>query len=95
MKNYIIYKLNEIKPILKRKYKIKKIGVFGSYAINKASKNSDIDIYVEFEYKTFDNIAGLWNFLEQLFHKKVDIFYPHNYSKQNVVKNIQKRVIYG
>ena len=95
MKNYIIYKLNEIKPILKRKYKIKKIGVFGSYAINKASKNSDIDIYVEFEDKTFDNIAGLWNFLELLFHKKVDFFYPHNYSKQNVVKNIQKRVIYG
>jgi len=94
-KDEILNELSKNKSYIEQNFEVDKIGLFGSYAKDKQTEDSDIDIYVEFEYKTFDNIAGLWNFLEQLFHKKVDIFYPHNYSKQNVVKNIQKRVIYG
>ena len=34
-KSYVLYTLKQLKPILQNKYKIKKIGLFGSYAINK------------------------------------------------------------
>lgn len=51
MKNFeeIKKKLLELKPILQEKYKIKEIGIFGSYVKNKQTKRSDLDILVEFE----------------------------------------------
>lgn len=42
-------KLRELKPLLKEKYKIKEIGIFGSYIKEKYRKRSDLDILVEFE----------------------------------------------
>ncbi|MHA1293872.1 MAG: nucleotidyltransferase family protein [Promethearchaeota archaeon] len=42
-------KLKEKKNILCKKYKIKKIGIFGSYLRGDAKKESDLDILVEFE----------------------------------------------
>jgi predicted nucleotidyltransferase len=32
-----------------RKYKVNKIGIFGSYAKGKARKRSDVDLLVDFE----------------------------------------------
>ena len=57
--------------------------------------NSDIDIYVEFQNKTFDNLAGLWNYLENLYHKKIDLIHFHKRANNTIMKNIQKEVIYG
>ena len=42
-------KIIKLKPILKEKYKIKEIGIFGSYIKGKQTKRSDLDILVEFE----------------------------------------------
>ena len=94
-KSYIIYSLKKFKPILQRKYKIRRIGLFGSYSRNKQTKNSDIDIFVEFREKNFENVVGLWNFLENKFHKKIDLIYKHNRSNLKIISNIKKRVIYG
>ncbi len=47
------------------------------------------------ENKTFDNLAGLWVYLEELFHKKVDIAHKHNNSNAVFLNKIQKEVIYG
>lgn len=40
--------INENKDTIK-KFGVKNIGLFGSYAINKQKKESDIDLLVEFE----------------------------------------------
>jgi len=40
--------LNKEKTFLKEKFKVKKIGLFGSYAKEIENQKSDIDIYVEF-----------------------------------------------
>ena len=58
-----------------KKFGVKKIGPFGSYAVNKQTDKSDIDILVEFERgtKTFDNYMDLKFFLEDLFKCKVDL----------------------
>jgi predicted nucleotidyltransferase len=94
-RKYILKKLKEIYPQLHSQYKVKKIGLFGSYAKNLQNLDSDIDIYVEFEEKNFRNVTGLWAFLEKTFNAKIDLFYPHKYSKKSVVKNIKQEVIYG
>jgi len=94
-KDFILKTLKEKKDFIQRTYKVDKIGLFGSYAKDKQTENSDIDIYVEFNQKNFDNIAGLWNFLEKLYKKKIDIIYKHKNNNKIIIKNIQKEVIYG
>jgi predicted nucleotidyltransferase len=58
--------LEEIKTILQQhkeelraKYKVREIGVFGSYVRGQQKKRSDIDILVEFEV-----VPGLLKFIE-------------------------------
>ena len=43
----ILNKLREYKPELQRKYPVSRLGVFGSYAREGATDQSDIDIAVE------------------------------------------------
>jgi len=73
--------LEEIKKILeshkaelREKYKIKEIGVFGSYVRGEQKKRSDIDILVEFdELPDLLRFIEIERYLEKLIHKKVDL----------------------
>ncbi len=58
------------KEELRKRYKIKEIGIFGSYVRGEQRKSSDIDILVKFDRNAslFD-LVGAGDFLE----KKVDI----------------------
>jgi len=94
-KDEILNELSKNKSYMKEHFEVDKIGLFGSYAKDKQTEDSDIDIYVEFKHKTFDNLAGLWNFLEELYHKKIDLFHKHKNNNQVIISNIQKDVIYG
>ena len=94
-KNEILNELSKNKSYIKENFEVDKIGLFGSYAKGKQTEDSDIDIYVEFKHKTFDNLAGLWNYLEELYHKKIDLYHKHKNNNQVIISNIQKDVIYG
>lgn len=69
----------EIMSLLKRhhdilsKYKVKRIGLFGSYARGEQKKHSDIDFLIELEEPNFDNFMDLAFSLENLFRKKVEL----------------------
>ncbi len=56
-------------------YGVKQIGLFGSYLRNEATQESDIDLLVDIrkDRKTFRNFLNLNYFLEELFHKKVEL----------------------
>lgn len=73
MKAIEILKKNE--DIIKQKYGIKKIGVFGSFARGEEKEGSDVDVLVEFvdNFENFDNYIELKYFLEDLFGRKVDL----------------------
>ncbi|MDR2205616.1 MAG: nucleotidyltransferase domain-containing protein [Flavobacteriaceae bacterium] len=43
----ILSKLRTLKPILQEKYPLESIALFGSYARDEASENSDVDLLVE------------------------------------------------
>ncbi len=94
-KEDILTTLSEHKAFLQKNYEVDKIGLFGSYAKDMQSPQSDIDIYVEFKHKTFRNIAGLWVYLEKLYHRKIDLLHKHQQSKGAIFEQIQKEVIYG
>lgn len=94
-KNEILQKLSEHKAYIQSNYEVEKIGLFGSYAKDKQTPQSDIDIYVEFRHKTFRNLAGLWVYLEEFYNKKIDLVHKHKRSKGAIFDSIQKEVIYG
>ena len=91
----ILNKLSNNKKYIEKNFEVDNIGLFGSYIKGKQTEDSDINIYVEFKHKTFDNIEGLWNYLEELYHKKMDLFHKHKNNNKVIISNIQKDVIYG
>ncbi|MBE0425195.1 MAG: nucleotidyltransferase family protein [Nitrospirae bacterium] len=97
--------LREHRDTLK-KYKVKKIGLFGSYVKGDQRKKSDIDLLVEFDMTAFDeNFRGLFDnfmdlssYLENLFGKKVDILTPVSVDSiriKEVSEEIKRSVIYA
>ena len=94
-KTDILQLLKEHKLAIQKEFSVNKIGLFGSYANGTQTKDSDIDFYVEFKQKTFDNLSWLWVYLEELYHKKVDIVHKHRNSNEVMLNRIQESVIYG
>lgn len=94
-KEEIISLLNKHREELK-KYKVKRIGLFGSFVKGEQTAKSDIDFFVEFEEPVFDNFIGLSNFLEKLFKRKVEILTPAGLDSIRIehIKEEIKRTIY-
>jgi len=89
-------KLISLKPILKEKYKIKEIGIFGSYAKGTQKKKSDIDILIDFEEDAEIGLLrfiNLENFLSDILGVKVD-FVTKGALKPHIGKIILKEVVY-
>lgn len=82
--------------LIKQKYGVKKIGIFGSFARSEARKGSDIDVLVEFESgcKTFDNFMDLKFYLEDVFSRKVDLVTTDALRPQ-LKENILREVSYA
>ena len=56
---------------------LRRLAVFGSVARDEARPDSDVDVLVEFEGKaTFDRYAGLYDRLEDLLRRPVDLATP-------------------
>jgi predicted nucleotidyltransferase len=81
----------------KNKYHLKKVGIFGSYARNEQTPESDIDILVEFEDNTSD-LTDKKDFLrkdiQSVFNIPVDIC-REKYIKPVFRQQILSDVIYA
>ncbi len=74
-REYILTTIGSNRNNLAR-YGIREIGLFGSYARQEQSAESDIDILIDFEpdYENYDNYMAVCDILEQLFKNyKVEI----------------------
>ena len=82
------------KVILHDRFNVKRIGVFGSYARGDYSRQSDVDMLVEF-VRPVDLFAfvRLENFLSACLHKKVDLV-TKRALKSLIKKEILKDTIY-
>jgi len=66
--------LKQHKEELVEKYKVKEIGVFGSYVRGERKKSSDVDILVEFEIvPDLLKFIELERYLKKLLGMKVDL----------------------
>ncbi len=66
--------LQEHRAVLREQYKVKEIGIFGSYVRGEQAESSDVDILVEFcEPVGFFAFLDLEEFLSGLLGIKVDL----------------------
>ncbi len=77
-----IYTIDEIKTLvvpIAKKYNLKSVILFGSYARNEATSESDIDFVVDF-YSSIDlfTLTEIINAFETVFDKKVDVLIYNN-----------------
>jgi len=87
-------KLSEHKKEMSEKYKIREIGVFGSFVRNEQNIKSDIDILVEFEVTpTLLKFISLENYLSDLLGIKVDLVMKKAL-KPTIGKTILEEVIF-
>jgi len=78
----------------KSQYNVEKIGLFGSYARDEATNESDIDIFVKMKPNIFGMIA-IKEQIEEDLHVKVDIIREHKNIKPFFLEMINKDLIYA
>jgi uncharacterized protein len=66
--------LQELKPTLRKRFKVESIDIFGSYARGDQTDESDIDILVTYsEGADLLLVAGLRSYLKRKLRVKVDV----------------------
>lgn len=86
--------LKRFKPILREKFKVKEIGIFGSYVRGEESEESDVDILVEFSEPIGWEFVDLVEFLEKILERKVDLVTVRALKPQ-IKDKILKEVVYA
>jgi len=97
MKNLkeVIQILKKNNRILKERFKVKSIGVFGSVTRGEQKETSDIDVIVEFSEPVGWEIVDLKEFLEELLGVKVDVVTKNAAIRKPLLwKSIKEEVIY-
>lgn len=86
--------LEKHKPEIQKKFKVKKIGIFGSYIKGEEKEKSDIDILVEFsEPVGLFRFMDLEEYLQTIFGVKVDLV-SRKALKRHIGERILREVIY-
>ncbi len=86
--------LRKYKRVLSEKFKVKEIGIFGSYVRGEDVKESDIDILVEFSEPVGWEFIDLNEFLEEILDKEVDLV-TVKALKPQLKDRILKEVVYA
>ena len=81
--------LEELKPTLKKRFKVVSVDIFGSYARGEQTEKSDLDILVTYsEMVDLLLVASLRRYLRRKLHMKVDVV-----SKEFLNKYIRAQVL--
>lgn len=88
--------ISKNKDLLKRQFHVSKIGLFGSYARNEQTDNSDIDLIIDFEENTnnlYDLKIEIKRFFKENLNLEIDIC-REKYIKPIYKNRIIKETIY-
>lgn len=86
--------LRDQKPILKKMYKVKEIGIFGSFARGEQKDTSDLDLLIDFEEPIgLIQYVGLQNYLSDKIGEQVDLV-TRSGLKPRISRHVLREVIY-
>ncbi len=86
--------LAENKGEMERRFGVRRIGLYGSYASGTQRDESDVDLVVELREPKFDDLAGLHIFVEQALGCRVDIRRLSKNLRTGFIQRVEKEVLY-
>ena len=86
--------LAENKAEMERRFGVRRIGLYGSYASGTQRDESDVDLVVELREPTFDDLAGLHIFVEQALGCRVDILRLSRKIQTGFIQRVEKEALY-
>lgn len=78
-----------------RQMGVERIGLFGSFARNAPTQNSDIDLLVELEIPSYAAMIELYDFLSELLGSKVDLIRKGPHLRDRFLQTIEKDLTYA
>ncbi len=72
-----------------------RIGLFGSFARNTASPDSDVDLLVELKTPSYAAMVELYDFLSLLLGAKIDLIRKGPHLKDRFLQALEKELIYA
>ena len=93
-KEEILNYLSTHQDRFKKLYNLNRIGIFGSYARDEATPNSDIDIVVDLKKSTMFGLIAIKNDIEDYFKTHVDIVQIRDKMNNLLKERIEKEAIY-
>jgi len=86
--------IRDEKPTLRHRFKVKEIGIFGSFVRGEQKDTSDLDLLIDFEESPgLIRYVGLQNYLSDKTGERVDLITKSGL-KPRVSEHIMKEVIY-
>ncbi|MEM2070875.1 MAG: nucleotidyltransferase family protein [Archaeoglobaceae archaeon] len=92
----IIGLIEEHKEEIRKKFRVKEIGVFGSYVRGEMKETSDVDVLVEFEENakvSLIDFLKLENYLSEILGVRVDLV-EKGALKPNIGKRVLKETVF-
>jgi len=94
-RDYIISTLRKNKPALEKELGVNALALFGSYAKNKQTEDSDIDLLLEQKEVDYIKLIATLQFIQQQFpDKKIQLTRKGPHLSQKFLANIQSDLIY-
>lgn len=86
--------LKEHESEIRRRFGVKRIGIFGSHARGEEREMGDVDVLVEFIAPSFDNFMDLAFFLQDLFGREVDLVTTRGLSP-HIAPFVEREVVWA
>ncbi len=86
--------LKKEKPVLAGKYGVEEVAIFGSYARNEQTEESDIDLLIKLKEPRLKYWAGVYDYLEGLFKKKIDLVTTGAHLSRSFRQYMEKDLVY-
>lgn len=97
MQTSILELIRDKYPYLSQEFGVEKIGIFGSASKGEANEDSDIDIVVRLREPIGFKFIELAEYLENLFHKNVDVLTEagiDNIRNKKIIEDIKRNIVY-
>jgi predicted nucleotidyltransferase len=86
--------LRDNKERFAEKYGVTKLGLFGSFARNEATEESDVDVCFDTARSEPFIATHLKKECEKILQRSVDVVQPHRFMRALFLKRLEQEVIY-
>ena len=91
--NHILSSIKAYKQKHAQEYGIEEIGIFGSYARNEATENSDVDVFVKLKHTNIFLLSRIRIELEELLGLQTDIVQLRDRMNLSLKRYIEQEAI--